>query len=178
MRDVIGATAERTLIPRVVKVEPQWRVRADGRAALSSFVSRMAIWNNTRTFTSNSARPSSRGTSSAKNPAGWRHVRYVDSSLERLQVKARGLAGDRFAVTCNGHRVPLHPTGTNSGRRGGRALSERGSRRCVCIRPSARTRPLRFDLYDTWNQRSLGGCTYHVAQSPADSATTVSREQL
>jgi uncharacterized protein (DUF2126 family) len=89
-------------------------------------------------------------------------VRYVDSSVERLQVKARGLAGDRFAITVNSHRLPLHPTGTNG--EGVAGVRYRAWQPPECLQPTiAPHAPLRFDLYDTWNKRSLGGCTYHVA---------------
>jgi uncharacterized protein (DUF2126 family)/transglutaminase-like putative cysteine protease len=89
-------------------------------------------------------------------------VRYVDSSLERLQIKARGFIDDRFAVTVGGHRLPLHPTGTNGEFVGG--VRYRAWQPPECLQPTIGVHtPLVFDLVDTWNNRSLGGCTYHVA---------------
>ncbi len=97
-----------------------------------------------------------------EEPAGGSTVRYVDSSLERLQVKARGLIGDRFAVTVGGHRLPLHPTGTNGEFVAG--VRYRAWQPPECLQPTIGTHaPLVFDVVDTWNNRSIGGCTYHVA---------------
>ena len=89
-------------------------------------------------------------------------VRYVDSSVERVQVKVRGMAPDRYVLTCNGVPVPLQNTGSNGEFIAG--VRYRAWQPASCLHPTIGVHaPLIFDLVDTWMQRSLGGCQYHVA---------------
>ncbi|MED5606108.1 transglutaminase family protein [Pseudomonas sp. JH-2] len=89
-------------------------------------------------------------------------VRYVDSSLERVQLKVSGMAAERYVVTCNGRPVPLRPTGQVGEYVA--AVRYRAWQPASCLQPTIGVQaPLVFDIVDTWMQRSLGGCQYHVS---------------
>ncbi|MDQ8045726.1 MAG: transglutaminase family protein, partial [Patulibacter sp.] len=87
--------------------------------------------------------------------------RYVDSSVERLQLRVDNLTDGRHAVLCNGELVPLQPTATPGTYVAG--IRYRAWQPWSALHPTIGIHgPLVFDLADRWSKRSLGGCTYHV----------------
>jgi uncharacterized protein (DUF2126 family)/transglutaminase-like putative cysteine protease len=91
-------------------------------------------------------------------------VRYVDSSLERIEVKVSGLASDRHVVTCNRRAIPMRPTGREGDFVAG--VRYRAWQPWSALHPTIGSHaPLTFDIVDTWMKRSEGGCRYHVVHT-------------
>ncbi|MBT9597121.1 MAG: transglutaminase family protein [Vitreoscilla sp.] len=89
-------------------------------------------------------------------------VRYVDSSLERIEIMLTGLVDPRHRIAVNGVAVPLQPTGRVGEYVAG--VRYRAWELPSGLHPTIGTHaPLTIDLVDTWMNRSLGGCQYHVA---------------
>ena len=96
-----------------------------------------------------------------EEPAGGATTRFVDSSVERIEVLADGFQPTRHVMLCNGRAVPMQSTG-----QAGEfvaAVRYRAWQPPSCLHPLLTIDvPLQFDLVDRQTGRSLGGCRYHV----------------
>jgi len=88
--------------------------------------------------------------------------RYVDSSLERVQIKVNNFVPERYVLTCNSVVIPLSPTGIEGEFVAG--IKYKAWQPWSALHPTIGVdTPLTFDIVDKWNQRSIGGMTYHVS---------------
>ena len=94
--------------------------------------------------------------------AGSGTARYVDSSIERLQVLVEGFNEARHVLTCNGIPVPLQATATSGTAVAG--IRFKAWAPWSALHPTIDAHgPLVFDLIDRWSAKSIGGCTYEIS---------------
>ncbi len=88
-------------------------------------------------------------------------ARYVDSSLERLELFVEDINPERYLILCNKINVPLVKTGYSG--KYVASIRYKAWAPYSALHPTIGVNsPLVFDIYDTWNERTIGGCTYHV----------------
>jgi uncharacterized protein (DUF2126 family) len=96
-----------------------------------------------------------------EEPAGAGTSRYVDSSVERIEIRAEGIVPERHRVVVNGLEVPMRTTGVGAEAVGG--VRFRAWAPPHALHPHLGIHhPLRIELVDGWTRRSLGACAYHV----------------
>ena len=153
------------------------RCSRSGSRRTSSSAFRRTARSRSAACTWNCGRRSSRGTCWARSQARGGTVRYVDSSVERLQVKVSGMTG---RAACRDVQRP--PRAAASDRTAGEFVAGvryRAWQPPSCLHPTIPVHaPLVFDLVDTWNDRSLGGCVYHVAHPGGRQLRDVPGERL
>jgi len=72
------------------------------------------------------------------------------------------MTSPRHTITCNGRKLPLHPTGAEGEYVA--AVRYRAWQPPSCLHPTIPIdAPLVFDVLDLWLRRSMGGGTYHVS---------------
>ncbi len=88
--------------------------------------------------------------------------RYVDSSLERVQIKVNNFTPERYVLTCNSVAIPLSPTGVEGEFVAG--VKYKAWQPWSALHPTIGVdTPLTFDIVDKWNERSIGGMKYYVS---------------
>jgi uncharacterized protein (DUF2126 family) len=89
-------------------------------------------------------------------------ARFVDSSVERIEIKISNFNPDRYMVTCHQIPIPLSETSVKGEYVSG--IRYRAWSPPSALHPTIGTDvPLVFDIIDTWNNKSIGGCVYHVS---------------
>ena len=96
-----------------------------------------------------------------EEPTAGGAARFVDSSVERLEIRVRNFPKEKFILTCNGRRIPLYPTETVGEAVAGVRFSAWEAIHCLhpTLKPEV---PLVFNLIEITSQRSVAGARYHV----------------
>ena len=101
-------------------------------------------------------------------------ARYVDSSVERLQVSVRGIDPERHLVTCQGVPVPLTPTGAPGEHYAG--VRYRAWQPWSALHPSIEVHaPLRFEVVDIGQRDAASAARPTTSCTRAAAPTTTRR---